>query len=158
MSIKAPRGTEDLLPGQVEIWQYAESVIKDVVKHFNYKEIRTPIFEHTELFQRGVGDSTDIVQKEMYTFKDRGDRSITIRPEGTAAVVRTYVEYKMYGLQTQPVILFYLGERFRCERSHQVRTRQLHQFGVYVIGSNLRAIDVEVINLALTCYEKLVLK
>ncbi|HIS29388.1 MAG TPA: histidine--tRNA ligase [Candidatus Avamphibacillus intestinigallinarum] len=158
MSIKAPRGTEDLLPGQVEIWQYAESVIKDVVKHFNYKEIRTPIFEHTELFQRGVGDSTDIVQKEMYTFKDRGDRSITLRPEGTAAVVRAYVENKMYGLPTQPVKLFYFAEMFRYERPQHGRTRQFHQFGVEVLGSNQPAIDAEVINLAMTCYEKLGLK
>src|SRR5699024_5453751 len=113
MSIKAPRGTEDLLPGQVEIWQYAESVIKDVVKHYNNKEIRTPIFEHTELIQRGVGDSTDIVKKEMYTFKDRSVRSITLRPERTATVVRAYVENKMYGLKTQPVKLFYFAEMFR---------------------------------------------
>ncbi len=95
MSIQIPRGTQDILPGEVEIWQYIESKAKDVCRRYNYQEIRTPIFEHTDLFQRGVGDTTDIVQKEMYTFEDRGNRSLTLRPEGTAAVVRSYVEKKL---------------------------------------------------------------
>jgi len=158
MSIKAPRGTVDLLPADTAKWQFAEETIKDIAKRFNYKEIRTPIFEHTELFQRGVGDTTDIVQKEMYTFKDRGDRSITLRPEGTAAVVRAYVENKLYGDPIQPTKLFYFGPMFRYERPQQGRMRQLNQFGVEVLGSDDPAVDAEVISLALSCYRELGLK
>lgn len=158
MSIKAPRGTVDLLPGEIELWQYAEDVIKNVATRFNYQEIRTPIFEHTELFQRGVGDTTDIVQKEMYTFKDQGDRNITLRPEGTAAVVRAYVENKLFGLPQQPVKLFYFAQMFRYERPQKGRMRQFHQFGVEVLGSNEPAVDAEVISLAMTCYQALGLK
>src|SRR3954452_20336122 len=107
MSVKVPRGTQDILPGQSEKWQYIESIAKDVCRRYHYKEIRTPIFEHTELFTRSVGDTTDIVQKEMYTFEDRCERSLNIRPEGTAAVVRSFVENKMFGIPDQPIKLFY---------------------------------------------------
>lgn len=155
MIIKAPRGTVDLLPGEIELWQYAEEVISNVANNFNYKEIRTPVFEHTELFQRGVGDTTDIVQKEMYTFKDQGNRNITLRPEGTAAVVRAYVENKMFGLPQQPVKLFYFAQMFRYERPQKGRMRQFHQFGVEVLGSNEPALDAEVISLAMNCYQEL---
>lgn len=109
MNYKVPRGTQDILPGQSEKWQKVEEIIRQLCQVYRYQEIRTPIFEQTELFQRSVGDTTDIVQKEMYTFKDRGDRSLTLRPEGTAAVVRSYVEHKMFGQPDQPVKLSYIG-------------------------------------------------
>lgn len=155
MSLKAPRGTVDLLPEQTKKWQYIESTLRELCHTFNYEEIRTPTFEHTEVFQRGVGETTDIVQKEMYTFKDRGDRSITLRPEGTAGVVRAYLQNKLYGLPIQPSKLFYFMELFRYERPQQGRMRQLHQFGIEVLGSADPAIDAEVIALAMTAYKKL---
>ena len=96
-----PRGTNDILPGEVERWQYLESVCRDVCCHFGYQEIRTPIFEHTELFLRGVGETTDIVEKEMYSFYDRGERNITLRPEGTASTVRAFLENKLFA-EPQP--------------------------------------------------------
>ncbi|MFQ3542667.1 histidine--tRNA ligase [Halobacillus rhizosphaerae] len=158
MSINAPRGTQDLLPGVSEKWQYVEKVLADLCRRYHYKEIRTPIFEHTELFQRGVGDSTDIVQKEMYTFEDRGGRSITLRPEGTASVVRSYVQHKGYGLPNQPVKYFYVGPMFRYERPQQGRLRQFVQFGIEALGSDDPAIDAEVLALAMSAYEELGLK
>ncbi|MDC3423844.1 histidine--tRNA ligase [Aquibacillus sp. 3ASR75-11] len=155
MDVKAPRGTQDILPSESEKWQYVEKVLTNLCRTFNYKEIRTPIFEHTELFQRGVGDTTDIVQKEMYTFKDKGDRSITLRPEGTASVVRAYVQNKLYGLPTQPSKLFYFGPMFRYERPQQGRMRQFVQFGVEALGSADPAIDAEVMALAMNSYQQL---
>src|SRR5690625_1740649 len=116
------------------------------------------MFEHTEVFQRGVGETTDIVQKEMYTFPDRGGRSLTLRPEGTAGVVRAFVQNKLYGSPIQPTKLYYFAEMFRYERPQQGRMRQLHQFGVEVLGSSDPAIDAEVIALAMTCYQELGLK
>jgi histidyl-tRNA synthetase len=158
MSFKAPRGTMDILPDEAAKWQYAESKLKKVCDRYHYKEIRTPLFEHTEVFQRGVGDSTDIVQKEMYTFDDRGGRSLTLRPEGTASVVRAFVENKMYGDPNQPVKLYYFAQMFRYERPQKGRMRQLNQFGVEALGSADPAIDAEVIDLAMTCYKELGLK
>ncbi|ARK29226.1 histidine--tRNA ligase [Halalkalibacter krulwichiae] len=158
MSIQIPRGTQDILPGEVELWQYIEDKAKDICRRFNYQEIRTPIFEHTDLFQRGVGDTTDIVQREMYTFEDRGKRSITLRPEGTAGVARSYVEKKMYGQANQPTKLFYNGPMFRYERPQSGRMRQFVQFGVEAIGSSDPAIDAEVLALAMSIYEELGLK
>ncbi|MCZ0756781.1 histidine--tRNA ligase [Anoxybacillus sp. J5B_2022] len=158
MSFQIPRGTQDILPGEVEKWQYVEQLARDICRRYNYQEIRTPIFEHTELFLRGVGDSTDIVQKEMYTFEDRGGRSITLRPEGTAAVVRSFVENKMYGQPNQPVKLYYIGPMFRYERPQAGRFRQFVQFGVEALGSNDPAIDAEVIALAMNVYQSLGLK
>lgn len=158
MSSKGPRGTQDILPGQVEKWQYVEEKLHDLCKSFHYKEVRTPVFEHTELFQRGVGDSTDIVQKEMYTFEDRGGRSLTLRPEGTASVVRSYVEHKLYGAANQPIKLFYFGPMFRYERPQQGRMRQFVQFGIEVLGSDDPAVDAEVISLAMESYRSLGLK
>ncbi|WP_029269195.1 histidine--tRNA ligase [Virgibacillus alimentarius] len=155
MSMRAPRGTADILPNEVKRWQYVESILKDICDRFNYDEIRTPLFEHTEVFQRGVGDSTDIVQKEMYTFEDRGGRSLTLRPEGTATVVRAFVENKLYGSPIQPVKLFYFMQLFRYERPQQGRMRQLNQFGVEVLGSADPSVDAEVIALAMTCYKEL---
>lgn len=158
MSIQIPRGTQDILPGSVELWQYIEGQAREICRRYNYKEIRTPIFEHTELFLRGVGDTTDIVQKEMYTFQDRGDRSLTLRPEGTAPVVRSYVENKMFGDATQPTKLYYIGQMFRYERPQAGRYRQFVQFGIEAIGSNDPAIDAEVIALAVEFYRGMGLK
>ncbi|WP_337020149.1 histidine--tRNA ligase [Oceanobacillus massiliensis] len=158
MNMKAPRGTVDLLPKDAAKWQYAENIIKDVCNRFHFKEIRTPLFEHTEVFQRGVGDSTDIVQKEMYTFEDRGGRSLTLRPEGTASVARAFVENKLFGEPNQPVKLYYFAQMFRYERPQKGRMRQLNQFGVEVLGSDDPAVDAEVIDLAMTVYKQLGLK
>lgn len=158
MSIQIPRGTQDILPGQVEKWQLIEKKARELCEKYQYHEIRTPIFEHTELFHRSVGDTTDIVQKEMYTFTDRGDRSITLRPEGTASTVRAYVEKKMFGHATQPVKLYYMGPMFRYERPQAGRFRQFVQFGVEALGSSDPAIDAEVISLAMSLYQELGLK
>lgn len=157
-NIQAPRGTYDVLPEQSAKWQEVEQKINELCRLYQYKEIRTPIFEHTELFQRGVGDTTDIVQKEMYTFQDRGDRSLTLRPEGTASVVRSYVENKLFGLPDQPVKLSYFGPMFRYERPQAGRMRQFVQFGVEAIGSKDPAIDAEVISLAMEVYQSVGLK
>ncbi|MBU5213535.1 histidine--tRNA ligase [Heyndrickxia sp. FSL K6-6286] len=158
MAIQIPRGTQDILPGEVEKWQFIEAAARDLCKKYQYKEIRTPIFEHTELFQKGVGDTTDIVQKEMYSFDDRGGRSLTLRPEGTASVVRSYTENKMFGNPSQPVKLFYNGPMFRYERPQAGRFRQFVQFGVEALGSQDPAIDAEVISLAMELYSRLGLK
>jgi len=158
MSINIPRGTQDILPGEVEKWQLIETKARELCEKYQYHEIRTPIFEHTDLFSRGVGDSTDIVQKEMYTFEDRGGRSITLRPEGTAAVVRSFVEKKMFGNANQPVKLYYMGPMFRYERPQAGRFRQFVQFGIEALGSNDPAIDAEVISLAMNLYKEMGLK
>lgn len=154
MSMKAPRGTMDILPENTAKWQYVEKQIKEICDAYYYHEIRTPIFEHTEVFQRGVGDSTDIVQKEMYTFEDRGGRSLTLRPEGTAAVARAFVENKLYGSPNLPEKLYYFGSMFRYERPQKGRMRQLNQFGVEAMGSEDPAIDAEVIDLAMQIYRR----
>ncbi|WP_368506009.1 histidine--tRNA ligase [Alkalihalophilus sp. As8PL] len=155
MSIQIPRGTQDLLPGEIEIWQYIEQKSKEICSRYNYKEIRTPIFEHTEVFARGVGETTDIVQKEMYTFTDRGERSLTLRPEGTAGVVRSFVGNKLYGEASQPTKLFYTGPMFRYERPQAGRMRQFVQFGVEALGSKDPAIDAEVLALVMSIYYEL---
>jgi len=152
MTFKVPRGTQDILPEQSAKWQKVEETIRHLCHTYRYEEIRTPMFESTELFQRGVGDTTDIVQKEMYTFTDRGNRSLTLRPEGTAGAVRAYVEHKLYGLPDQPVKLSYIGPMFRYERQQAGRYRQFVQFGVEAIGSKDPAIDAEVISLAMNVY------
>ncbi|WP_256521334.1 histidine--tRNA ligase [Halobacillus sp. A5] len=156
--MRGPRGTQDILPGTSEKWQYVEQKLIDICRRYNYKEIRTPIFEHTELFQRGVGDSTDIVQKEMYTFEDRGGRSVTLRPEGTASTVRSFVQNKLFGLPNQPTKLFYIGPMFRYERPQQGRLRQFVQFGIEALGSNDPSVDAEVMALAMSAYEEMGLK
>lgn len=157
MSYQKPKGTQDFLPGTVEKWQYIESVARNICEKFNYREIRTPIFEQTELFQRGVGETTDIVEKEMYTFIDKGDRSMTLRPEGTAGVVRAYVENKLYG-SPDVTKLYYIGPMFRYEQPQAGRYRQLHQFGIEAFGSEDPAIDAEVIALGYMFYEEIGLK
>ncbi|MGM8214213.1 histidine--tRNA ligase [Bacillaceae bacterium W0354] len=158
MNIQVPRGTEDLLPEVTKKWHAIEEKLHQLATLYNYKEIRTPMFERTELFQRGVGETTDIVQKEMYTFEDRAGRSLTLRPEGTASVVRAYVQHKLYGLPEQPIKLYYMGPMFRYERPQQGRMRQFHQFGIEAIGSADPAIDAEVLAFAMDCYESLGLK
>ncbi|MCH7321706.1 histidine--tRNA ligase [Solibacillus sp. MA9] len=158
MNFKVPKGTQDILPGQTEKWQKVEQTIRELCHVYRYKEIRTPMFESTELFQRGVGDTTDIVQKEMYTFIDKGNRSLTLRPEGTASAVRAYVEHKMFGYPDQPVKLYYTGPMFRYERQQAGRYRQFVQFGVEAIGSADPAIDAEVMALAMDVYTSLGLK
>ncbi len=155
MSIQIPRGTQDLLPGEIEIWQYIEKKAEEICSRYNYQEIRTPIFEHTDVFARGVGETTDIVQKEMYTFTDRGERSLTLRPEGTAGVVRSFVGNKLYGSANQPTKLFYTGPMFRYERPQAGRMRQFVQFGVEALGSKDPAIDAEVLGLVMSIYYEL---
>lgn len=144
MAFQKPTGTQDLLPGTVEKWQYVEEKVRDISRRFNYREIRTPIFEQTDLFVRGVGETTDVVEKEMYTFKDKGDRSMTLRPEGTAGVVRSFVENKLYG-EPDVTKLYYVGPMFRYERPQAGRQRQFHQFGIEALGATDPAIDAEVI-------------
>ncbi|MCG2207784.1 histidine--tRNA ligase [Staphylococcus epidermidis] len=156
--IKMPRGTQDILPQDSAKWRYIENRLHTLMELYNYKEIRTPIFESTELFARGVGDSTDVVQKEMYTFKDKGDRSLTLRPEGTAAVVRSYIEHKMQGDPNQPIKLYYNGPMFRYERKQKGRYRQFNQFGVEAIGAENPSIDAEILAMVMHIYESFGLK
>jgi len=155
--IKMPRGTKDILPQESYKWQYVEDVIKGVCRDFNFKEIRFPTFEHTELFARGVGDTTDVVQKEMYTFSDKDDRSLTLRPEGTAGVMRSFVEHGLYG-GALPLKLYYLISCFRYEKPQAGRLREFHQFGVELLGSYQPAADAEVIMLANTIFKRLGIK
>lgn len=157
MAFQKPTGTQDLLPGAVEKWQFVEDKARDLCRRFNYREIRTPIFEQTSLFERGVGETTDIVEKEMYTFLDKGERSMTLRPEGTAGVVRSYVENKLYG---EPDVskLYYIGPMFRYERPQAGRQRQFHQFGVEAFGATDPAIDAEVVALGYQFCRELGLK
>lgn len=153
----APRGTKDILPSMINAWRYVEGVMREVCKDFDYKEIRTPIFEHTELFNRGIGDTTDVVEKEMYTFQDRGKRSITLRPENTASVVRSFVENKLYA-NPLPLKVFYIGPMFRYDRPQAGRMRQFHQFGIEAIGSSSPAVDAETILVAVEVLRRLGLK
>lgn len=155
MLTNAPKGTKDILPGESYKWQYIENIIRDICSKFGYREIRTPIFEHTELFLRGVGGTTDIVQKEMYTFLDKGNRSITLRPEGTAGVVRSFIENNMYA-ESQPTKMYYLSAPiFRYEQPQAGRFREHKQFGIEVFGAVGPSIDAEVILLALSVFKEL---
>ena len=156
--IVKPKGTYDLYGEQIKKWQYVSRVVDEVMDKYNYGLIRTPIFESTELFHRGVGDTTDIVSKETYDFIDRGDRNMTLRPEGTAGVVRSYIENKMYGDAIQPVKLYYNGTMYRYERPQSGRDRELTQFGVEVLGSSDPAMDAEVISVAVNIFKLLGLK
>lgn len=152
--IIAPRGTHDVLPSESYRWHMLENKIKELCLAFGYKEIRTPMFESTELFERGVGDTTDVVQKEMYTFTDKGGRSVTLRPEGTASIVRSFVESSLYA-QPQPTKMYYLYPCFRYEKPQAGRLRQFHQFGVEVMGADTASIDAEVISLAMQVFKSL---
>jgi histidyl-tRNA synthetase len=149
-----PRGTYDILPNEVATWHYLEKIARQLCERYAYEEIRTPIFEETALYERGVGETTDIVEKEMYTFTDRKNRSLTLRPEGTAGVVRSFVENKVYA-ELQPTKWYYFGPMFRYERPQAGRYRQFHQFGVEAFGSDDPAIDAEVISLGLEFYRSL---
>ncbi len=144
MAIIAPKGTKDTLPSQVYRWHYVEKKFSEICEKYGYKEIRTPIFEHTELFQRGVGDTTDIVQKEMYTFTDHGNRSITLKPEGTSPVARAFIEHKQYA-EVQPTKYCYITPCFRYEKPQSGRLRAFHQFGIEIFGTTNMLADAEVI-------------
>ena len=157
MLSKAPRGTRDILPKEVYKWQYVEKKFREICALYGYEEMRTPIFEHTEVFTRSVGDTTDIVQKEMYTFTDKGDRQISLKPEGTAGTIRAFIESKLYA-DTQPTKLFYITPCFRYERPQAGRQRQFHQFGIEALGSDQPSIDAEVISLAVQFFNELGLK
>lgn len=154
MAIKAPKGTHDVTPQEAALWQYIEDTARDICKEYGYGEIRLPVFEHTELFQRGVGDTTDVVQKEMYTFNDKGGRSITLRPEGTAGVVRAYLENNLYA-NVQPTKLFYLLSCYRYEKPQAGRLREFHQFGVECFGARGPAVDAEIISVAHELFQRL---
>lgn len=147
MLTNAPRGTKDILPEQVGNWLWLENKIRELCAVYGYEEIRTPTFEHTELFQRGIGEGTDVVDKEMYTFTDRGNRSITLRPENTASVVRAYLQNKLYA-NAGLTKLFYIGSMFRYDRPQAGRLREFHQFGVEALGEKNPAVDAEIILLA----------
>lgn len=161
MSIKAPPGVFDILPRDPKeewrnshLWNHVEKVIRETAEEYGYQEIRTPLFERTELFQRGVGETSDIVTKEMYTFQDKGDRSLSLRPEGTAPVARAYIEHHLnHELPIQK--FYYIGPMFRYERAQAGRYRQHHQFGVEAIGSSSPEQDAEVIDLLYTLYSRL---
>ena len=157
MLSKAPRGTKDITPKDVYKWHYVENKFREICALYGYEEIRTPIFEHTEVFARSVGDTTDVVQKEMYSFTDRGDRQLSLKPEGTAGVIRSFIENKMYA-DTQPTKLYYITPCFRYERPQAGRQRQFHQFGIEVLGSDGPSVDAEVISLAVQFFNEMGLK
>lgn len=156
--ITKQKGCHDIYGNEAKRWKYVSNVIDAICERYNYDFIRTPIFEASELYHRGIGEETDVVSKEMYDFKDKGDRNITLRPEGTAGVVRSFIENKMYGDATQPVKLYYNGTMYRYERPQSGRDRELTQFGVEVLGSDDPMIDAEVISLAVNIYRILGLK
>ncbi|HPW52854.1 MAG TPA: histidine--tRNA ligase [Erysipelotrichaceae bacterium] len=146
MKFQLPRGTQDIFGEDISYWQKMEEIIRRQCRLYGYREIRTPIFEHTEVFL-GENDSSDMVNKEMYTFKDKGQRDLTLRPEGTKGVIRSFVEHKMYGNADMPVKLFYLGPMFRYDRPGKGRYRQFYQFGIEAIGTKSALLDVETIAL-----------
>ena len=152
--IQLVKGTKDIYGAEVKAWQEIEGKMRRICETFGIGEIRTPAFEFTELFARGVGETTDIVQKEMYTFTDDGDRSLTLRPEGTAGVVRAYIEHGMHN-QAQPTKLYYISPTFRCENTQAGRQRQFHQFGIEMLGSYSAAQDAEVISVATALLEEM---
>ncbi len=152
--INIPKGTKDVLPAESYKWHYIENIVRDITGKYGFSEIRTPTFEHTELFLRGVGETTDIVNKEMYTFEDKGKRSITLKPEGTAGVARSYVENGL-SEAPQPMKMYYITPVFRYERPQAGRLREHHQFGVELYGSDSPYADVEVISVAKTLFDRL---
>ena len=156
MKLQKPKGTQDILPQESAKWQYVEEFARETFRKYNYTEIRTPIFEHYEVISRSVGDTTDIVTKEMYDFYDKGDRHITLRPEGTAPVVRSYVENKLFAPEVQkPVKLYYMGSMFRYERPQAGRLREFHQIGAECFGSSNSATDVEMIAMAAQFFKEI---
>ncbi|WMJ81276.1 histidine--tRNA ligase [Clostridium sp. MB40-C1] len=153
MAIQAPKGTKDLLPADSYKWQYIEEKLRSIAAVYACREIRTPIFEHTELFERGVGETTDVVQKEMYTFKDKGDRSVTLKAEGTAPAARAFIENSLFN-EAQPTKMYYFTPVFRYENVQKGRLRQHHQFGVEVFGSKEASMDAEIISLAMKAFKE----
>lgn len=158
MAYKAPRGTVDLLPEKSSQWLKLEQLLRTISENYHVKEMRTPIFEHTELFNRAVGDTTDVVSKEMYTFDDKKHRSMTLRPEGTAGIARSYVENKMYARPEKLTKVYYMGPMFRYERPQNGRQRQFHQYGVEMLGVESPYVDVECMAMAVTVVKSLGLK
>uniref|UniRef100_A0A832DKU9 Histidine--tRNA ligase n=1 Tax=Ignavibacterium album TaxID=591197 RepID=A0A832DKU9_9BACT len=155
--IKAITGTKDILPSDIRKWYHLENLVRKIFQNFNYKEIRTPIFEETSLFARGIGEETDIVSKEMYTFKDRSDTSITLKPEMTAGVVRAFIEHSLG--EKQPLTkVFYISPMFRQERPQAGRLRQFHQFGAEALGSTSPLLDAEMVEMAFEILKRLGLK
>ncbi len=152
--IQKPKGTKDILPDEVFKWQYIEEKVKKIFENTGMKEIRVPVFEHTELFSRGVGETTDVVQKEMYTFEDKGGRSITLRPEGTAGVVRSYIENGMASMPT-PIKLWYEMAMYRYENVQKGRLREFRQIGTEILGTSSYLADVEAIMLGVRIFEEL---
>ena len=157
MEVQAPKGTKDMLPQDAYKWHFVENKFREIAKFYGMREIRTPMFEHTDLFLRGVGDTTDIVQKDMYTFNDKGNRSITLKPEGTAPVVRAFIENRLLN-EAQPTKLYYAIPCFRYENVQKGRLRQFHQFGTEVFGSKEPSMDAEVIAFAMEFLKSLGLK
>ncbi|ASZ08428.1 histidine--tRNA ligase [Enterococcus thailandicus] len=156
MNFQRPKGTNDILPGESEKWQFIEETARLLFRDYQYNEMRTPIFEHYEVISRSVGDTTDIVSKEMYDFYDKGDRHVTLRPEGTAPIVRSFVEHKLFGPEfAKPYKTFYMGPMFRYERPQKGRLRQFHQIGVEAFGSDNPATDVESMAMALDFFKQL---
>lgn len=155
--MQAPKGTKDMLPSDAYKWHFIENKLRSLTEEYGIREIRTPMFEHTELFLRGVGETTDIVQKEMYTFEDKGGRSITLKPEGTAPAVRAFIENSLYA-DAQPTKLYYFIPAFRYENVQKGRLRQFHQFGIEVFGSKEASIDAEIISLAMRALDEFGLK
>ncbi|WP_128835091.1 histidine--tRNA ligase [Streptococcus sp. DD11] len=156
MKLQKPKGTQDILPQDAAKWQYVEEFARKTFRKYHYGEIRTPIFEHYEVISRSVGDTTDIVTKEMYDFYDKGDRHITLRPEGTAPVVRSYVENKLFAPEVQkPVKVYYMGSMFRYERPQAGRLREFHQIGAECFGSSNPATDVEMIAMAAQFFKEI---
>ena len=156
--ITKPKGTKDIYGVEAKRWQYVSKVIDEVMEKYNYNFIRVPVFESSELFHRGVGETSDIVTKETYDFTDRGGRNMTLRPEGTAGVVRSYIENKMYGDPNQPVKVYYNGTMYRYERPQSGRDRELTQFGMEILGSDDPLSDAEIISAAVNLYKMLGLK
>src|SRR5690554_6809948 len=154
MNYQKLKGTVDILPEEASKWQHIEGSARRILKNYQFKEIRTPMFEKFDLFARGVGETSDIVSKEMYDFKDKGDRHVALRPEGTTGIVRAYVENKLYGPEYhKPMKLYYFGPMFRYERPQSGRQRQFNQLGVEVFGSDNPSVDVETMLLAMDLFK-----
>jgi len=154
MSFQKPKGTVDILPSEIKTWQKIENTARSVFDAYGYQGIRTPMFESYDVFVRSVGDTSDIVTKEMYDFEDKGGRRITLRPEGTAGVVRAYNENKLYGPEfPKPYKVYYMGPMFRYERPQSGRQREFHQIGVEALNSESPQVDVEVIDMALNLFK-----
>ena len=156
MRYQRPKGTADILPGESAQWEAVEKLAREIFARYGYRGIRTPIFENYNIFARSAGETSDVVTKEMYDFKDKGDRHVALRPEGTAGVVRAYVENKLYGPEyNKPYKVYYMGPMFRYERPQSGRQREFHQIGVEAFGSDNPAVDVEVITMALRLFKQL---